>query len=205
MAEHIQQRKRYYIRRKKVGTVHEENENTAIIDNGALNEMAISRKHYFNLGLSQSKPVLAHIGKMCVLGNLERFKGEVSRWQDEIEAQVYDLGRINVDNDDKQCKIKKKAFVQSFIEGRLGRNFSEYDEKMHSYFIDGLEDEFKDEIENDKNFLGDYLRKNDINVKDIALKNKERIKTYLESFVPLLSIRDVNKLKEEAKKAAHKF
>ena len=203
MAEHTQ-RKRYYIHRKKV-SAYRENETMAVTNNGELNEMAIPRKNYFDMALAQSKPVLAHIGKICVLGNLERFKGNVSHWEDEIGTQIYDLGRIDVDNDDKQCKIKKKAFVQSFIEGRLGRNFSEYDEKMYSYFIDGLEDEFKDEIEKDKDFLRDYLQKNSIDVKDIALKNKERIKTYLESFVPLLSIRDVITLKEEAKKAAHAF
>lgn len=204
MTEH-KQRKRYFIRRKKGRTFHGENETMIVIKNGTLNEMAIPRKRYFDMALNQSKTVLTHIGKICVLGNLERFKGEIPHWEDEIGAQIYDLGRIDVDNDDKQCKIKKKVFIQSFIEGRLGRSFTEYDEKMHSYFIDGLEDEFKEEIGKDKNFLRNFIRENNIDVKDIALKNKERIKTYLESFVPLLSIRDVIALKEEAKKAAYAF
>ena len=174
-------------------------------NNSMLNEMAIPRKRYFDMGLSQSKIVFAHIGKICVLGNLERFKNEVPHWEEEIGTQIYDLGRIDVDNDNKQCKIKKKAFVQSFIEGRLGKDFSEYDDKMYSYFIDGLEDEFEDEIKKDRYFLKKYLKENNIDVKDIALRNKEKIKAYLESFVPLLSITDIIKLKEEAMNTAYAF
>ena len=98
MTEH-KQRKRYFIRRKKGRTFHEENETMIVIKNGTLNEMAIPRKRYFDMALNQSKTVLTHIGKICVLGNLERFKGEIPHWEDEIGAQIYDLGRI--DNKDK--------------------------------------------------------------------------------------------------------
>ena len=199
--KNTKKRKRYFIHRNS----HKDRSASVLESSGMLNEMAIPRKQYFEMALNQSKPVLAHIGKICVLGNLDSFRGYVSHWEDEIGTQIYDLGRIDVDNDDKQCKIKKKAFTQSFIEGRLGRNFSEYDQKMYSYFVDGLEDEFKDEIAKDKNFLSDYLKKNNIDLQEVVLQNKDRIRDYLESFVPLLSIKDIMKLKDEAKKKAHSF
>ena len=118
----------------------------------------------------------------------------VKHWEDEIAAQVYDLGKIDITKDNKNCEIKKKAFIQSFIEGRLGKDFSEYDDKMHSYIEDGLEEE---------GLSKEQIRK--IDIKAIADNNKERIKKYLYSFVELLTIKDISTLKEECKLAAYRF
>lgn len=159
-----------------------------------LNEMAVERGVYIQYGINQSATVLKHIGKICVFEGDDRMSHLVKHWENEIAAQIYDLGKIDIKRDNKACKIKKKAFVESFIEARLGEGFSEYDEKMYSYIQDGLSDEglSKEQI-------------NAIDTKGIAAANKERIKNYLYSFVELLSITDLNELKEQSKIVAYQF
>lgn len=159
-----------------------------------LSEMAVKRGDYVQYCIGQSSTVLKHIGKICVYENDPKMSHWVRHWEDEIATQVYDLGKIDITKDNKACKIKKKAFIESFIEGRLGKNFCEYDEKMPSYFIDGLEDEGLDK---------DQIRGIDINA--IVAENKERIKEYLFSFVELISIKDLVELKEQCKKTARNF
>lgn len=159
-----------------------------------LNEMAVERGDFFQYGMNQSATVLQHIGKICVFENDIKMSHWVKHWEDEIAAQLYDIGKIDVKKDNKNSKIKKKAFIQSFIEARLGKNLCEYDDKMYSYIIDGLEEEGMSE---------EQIRK--IDIKQIAQINKERIKNYLYSFVELMSIKDLNVLKEECKKAAYNF
>ena len=158
-----------------------------------ITEMAVERKSYFQYGINQSATVLKHIGKICVYEDDARMSHWVNHWEDEIAAQIYDLGKIDVTKDPTH-KVKKKAFVQSFIESRLGKDFSEYDDKMYSYINDGLEDEglTKDQI-------------NSIDTKGIAQANKERIRRYLFSFVDVLSIKDISELKEKCKMLAHQF
>ena len=162
--------------------------------NQVLNEMAVERGVYIQYGINQSATVLKHIGKICVFEGDDRMSHLVKHWENEIAAQIYDLGKIDIKRDNKACKIKKKAFVESFIEARLGEDFSEYDEKMYSYIQDGLSDEglSKEQI-------------NAIDTKGIAAANKERIKNYLYSFVELLSITDLNELKEQSKIVAYQF
>lgn len=159
-----------------------------------LSEMAVGRKDYIQYGINQSATVLKHIGKICVYENDALMNHWVWHWENEIAAQIYDLGRIDITNDNKSCKIKKKAFVLSFIEARLGKNLSEYDEKMPLYIKEGLEDEglTKEQIKS-------------IDIEKISAANKERIWNYLMSFVDLLSIRDWDELKEQVKSVAHQF
>ena len=159
-----------------------------------LTEMAVSRGEYIQYGINQSDTVLRHIGKICVYEDDVKMNHWVEHWEDEIAAQIYDLGKIDITKDNKECKIKKKAFVKSVIEARLGVNFSEYDDKMCSYITDGLEDE---------GMTKEQIRK--IDVKTIASLNKERVKKYLLSFVDLISIKDLGELKEKCKTAAHNF
>lgn len=162
--------------------------------NKIINEMAVERGDFFQYGMNQSATVLQHIGKICVFENDIKMNHWVKHWEDEIAAQLYDIGKIDVKKDNKNSKIKKKAFMQSFIEARLGKDLCEYDDKMCSYIIDGLEEEGMSE---------EQIRK--IDIKQIAQINKERIKNYLYSFVELMSIKDLNVLKEECKKAAYNF
>lgn len=159
-----------------------------------LNEMAVDRGAYVQYGINQSATVLDHIGKICVFENDDTMCDAVNHWKREIAAQIYDLGKIDITKDNKDCKIKKKAFVQSFIESRLGKDFSEYDVKMYSYIEDGLEDE---------GLTQEQIKK--IDTKQVAQRNKERIRQYLYSFVELMSIKDLTKLKEEVKKKAYQF
>ena len=169
--------------------------NEKIHSNGKpLNEMAVERGVFFQFGLNQSATVLEHIGKICVFEDDNKMSHWVKHWEGEIAAQVYDMGKVDVKNDNPSCKIKKKAFVQSFIEGRLGKDFSEYDNKMYSYIEDGLEKE---------GLSKDQIRR--IDIKGIAAANKERINKYLFSFVELLSIKDMTELKEQCNIVARQF
>ena len=162
-------------------------------DSCLISEMAVERKNYIQYGINQSAIVLKHIGKICVYENDELMKHYVRHWEDEIAAQVYDLGKIDVTKDPSR-KVKQKAFVQSFIESRLGKDFSEYDAKMPSYIEDGLEEE---------GLTRGQIQK--IDIKAIAEVNKERIKKYLFSFVKLLTIEDISELKAQCKETAYRF
>jgi len=168
--------------------------NEVLNSRSILIEMAVGRGAYIQYGICQSATVLKHIGKICVFEDDILVNHWVSHWEDEIAAQVYDLAKIEITKDNKACKIKKKAFIESFIEARLGKNFSEYDEKMPSYIYDALQDE---------GMPNDDIRKVDIN--GISRKNKERIRKYLFSFVNLLDIKDLQELKKKCKEAAYSF
>ena len=167
---------------------------TEILAGNSLNEMAVDRGMFCQYGLNQSATVLEHIGLICVFENDFKMSHWVSHWQNEIAMQIYDIGKIDVKNDNRNCKIKKKAFIHSFIEGRLGADFSEYEMKMPSYIKDGLEKE---------GLSKEQIRKIDID--RIVAENKERIRKYLFSFVDLLSIKDLDELKEQCNIVARKF
>ena len=160
----------------------------------ALNEMAISRNEWISHGISQSKTVLKHIGKICVFENDFKYEHLIVHWENEIAAQIYDIAKIDISKDNKSGKIKKKAFIRSFIDARLGKDFSEYEDKMPSYFIDALEDEglTKDQIKR-------------IDVHSIVEMNKDRIRKYLLSFIDLLTISDFDELKEQCRLYARRF
>lgn len=168
--------------------------NEVLNSRGILIEMAVGRGAYIQYGICQSATVLKHIGKICVFEDDILVNHWVNHWEDEIAAQVYDLAKIDITKDSKSCKVKKKAFIESFIEARLGENFSEYDEKMPSYIYDALQDE---------GMPKDDIRKVDINA--ISSRNKERIRKYLFSFVDLLDIKDLAELKQKCKEVAHSF
>ena len=157
-------------------------------------EMAINRGDFVRQGISQSKVVLEHIAKICAFEDNMILGHYVRHWEDEIAAQIYDVGRIDIKKDNAFKDKKKKAFIESFIESRLGKNLCEYEEKMPSYFLDALESE---------GLSKEQIRL--INIKSLVEMNKERIKNYLYSFVPLLSISDMYELRRNIKEQAYKF
>ena len=141
-----------------------------------LSEMAIRRGDYVQSCINQSKPVLMHIGLICVYESDTIKQQAVNHWKSEIAAQIIDLARVDI-KDDPTNRKKMKAFIEGFIEARLGENLSEYDNKMWSYIADGLKKE---------GLSDDDIRK--INLVEIANINKERINKYLYSFVNVIGI-----------------
>ena len=182
------------ITEQELSTIVTETVKRVLDDMKLISEMAVARKDYFQHGISQSATVLKHIGKICVFENDVLNKHWVHHWETEIAAQVYDLGRIDITKDSKDKSKKRKAFQQSFIEGRLGQDFSEYDTNMPSYIIDALEEE---------GLSKEDMRKIDVNA--VAAKNKERIKKYLYAFVPLMAINDLTELRDKIREVAFSF
>ena len=148
-------------------------------------EMATDRQMYGAYCLSMNTPVFTHIGKICLLEDNPKFKQYVDHWKDEIVNMVYDLVTTNLKDDRKDCRRRKKAFIDSFIEGHLGDNYSDYS-FMYYCFEKALEDE---------GFTKDEIRK--IDPKQVAKDQKNRVVGFLNALIPICLIKN----KEEAREA----
>lgn len=161
---------------------------------GLLNEMAIPRKEYVTRAFNQSNIALIHLGKVCAFENDPILSHYKSHWLGEVASQIYDIAKIRVAKDNADSSKSKRAFVEGFIEYRLGKDFDEYDNNMCGYILEALYSEG----------LGDNeVRKYDTH--KIAQDNKERIMNFLLSFVPLLSIKSNTELLFAIKKQAQAF
>ena len=157
-------------------------------------EYAVERGIYVASCLNQAPIVLRHIAKVCMFETTPHIQMAVNYWKNEIAAQIYDIMKVKVKNDNKSGDKAKRAFVGGFIYGLLGDNFYDYDDIV-SYFYDALEDEglSKEEIEK-------------IPYAQIAIDNKNRIINYLMSFVPLIQyVSNPIELKEKIKETAQKL
>ena len=165
-----------------------------LMKRGLLREMAIPRKEYVSKAFNQSNTALIHLGKVCAFENDKILSHYKQHWLIEVAAQIYDVTKIKVAKDDNNATKKKRAFVEGFIEYRLGKELCEYEDNMGGYILEALYDE---------GLTDDEARQYDTD--KIAMDNKERIKNYLYSFVPLLSIKTNTELLNAIRQQALTF
>ena len=129
-------------------------------------DIAISRESYETDCISQFRPALTHLCKICVFPN-----GNIKHWKDEIFAYISPLFGECLKKDNSG-KVRKKCFDNTFVFGFFEKDFSGYS-KITSFFKYAIRSE--------------GFSEKDFDLQKLADDNKERITTFFKSFLELPS------------------